>query len=132
MPTLLAIAAGGALGALARWMATAALPDGRIPWAVLLVNVIGSALLGLVLVEEWSDPRARLVLRDFAGIGFCGGMTTFSTFAVDVVNLVDAGRATAAAAYVAATLLGGFGALILSTRLMRRRRAVTLPLEEEP
>src|SRR5688500_12661493 len=75
-----ATASGGALGASCRWFVVHAAPDVAFPWPVLLVNIIGSLVLGVLLAEEPSHPRARVALHDLGAIGFCGGLTTFSTF----------------------------------------------------
>ena len=95
----------GGLGAVCRFMLDAALRrrvPGAFPLGTLLVNVLGSFLLGLLtgaVVSQRLDPDVRLVL----GTGFCGGFTTFSTASLEVVRLVRSGRAGLALAY----LLGG-------------------------
>lgn len=127
------IAAGGAAGAAVRWaVATTLDAGGGFPWATFVVNVAGCALLGLVLAEEWTHPASRLALHDLAGIGFCGGLTTFSTFAVEVVDLIDAGRTSLAVGYVLASVAGGLAAYGSAGLLLRQARALALPLEEEP
>jgi len=116
MPYVLA-ALGGALGALARWAATA-LPSspGGWPWATLLVNLTGCLLLGLLIaVVAVRLPEARWP-RPFLAVGVLGGFTTFSAFAVEVVEQVDAGAALLAAAYVLASVVGGIGAVALGAR----------------
>src|SRR5690606_36169357 len=62
-----AVAAGGALGATVRWGVVGAVEAGLFPWPVLALNVVGSALLGVLLAEEWRHPRARLLLHDLGG-----------------------------------------------------------------
>src|SRR3954463_13718444 len=83
----LAAAAGGVLGALARWGIGAALPHdaGSWPWATLLVNVTGCALIGVLLAVLLARFPAHPWLRPFLATGVLGGYTTFSTFAVDAV-----------------------------------------------
>ncbi len=128
-----AIAAGGALGAATRWAVAVLMgPPSGFPWPVFLVNVLGCAVLGFVLAEEWTHPRSRLLLHDFGAIGYCGGLTTFSTFAAQVVDLVEDGRSTTAFAYAGVNLVCGAIALLAGAGLLRRIRALTLPLEEEP
>lgn len=128
-----AIAGGGALGASARWAVLALLPATTgFPWPVLLVNVVGSALLGVVLAEEWAHPRARLLLHDAGGIGFCGGFTTFSTFALDVARLARDGRGGLAATYVLASVAACLVAVVTTATALRAVRALDLPLEGEP
>lgn len=126
------IAVGGAAGAAARWAVIAAVSvPGRMPWPVLTINVVGSLLLGIVLAEEWSHPRARLLLHDGAAIGFCGGLTTFSTFTLEVVNLARDGEVAIAVAYSALSVTLSIAGVISGAALLRRVRAITLPVEEE-
>ena len=127
-----AIAVGAALGAVLRWAVVTALDGGRFPWPVLLVNVAGSLLLGVLLAEEWSHPRARLLLHDAGGIGFCGSLTTFSTFSFEVVSLARAGELGIAMAYTISSLATTFVAVAAGAAALRRLQAVTIPLEEEP
>lgn len=127
-----AVAAGGALGAAARWGVVTSVDAGRFPWPVLVLNVLGSVLLGVLLAEEWSHPRARLLLHDAGGIGFCGGVTTFSTFAVEVVSLVDHGHLPTAAAYGGASVAGAIAGVVVGAAALHGVRAIALPLEEEP
>ncbi len=129
----LAIALGGALGAGVRWLTIDLAGAGhRFPWPVLLVNVVGSFLLGVLLAEEPGHPRRRRALHDLGAIGFCGGLTTFSTFAVEVADLLDAGDTTIAAAYGLASIAGSVAAVVAGAALLRSVRALELPLEEEP
>lgn len=125
-------ALGGAAGAGTRWAVLASVPAGRFPWPVLAVNVVGSVLVGALLAEEWSRRRSRLLLHDVLAIGFCGGLTTFSTFAVEVVDLVTGGHAGTAAVYAAVSVASALAGVAAGASALRRLRAVTLPLEEEP
>lgn len=105
---------------------------GRIPWGVLVINVAGSVLLGALLAVEWDHPRARLVLHDVGAIGFCGGLTTFSTFALEVVDLVKADAVGAALTYVALSVGLSIAGTLAGAAALRRVRALGLPVEEEP
>lgn len=81
--TLLVLAGAGAAGSLLRYLAGVALPARRrLPWGALLANVVGSFAAGLAIAAV-DDPVLRLVIVT----GFCGGLTTFSTHAVDTVRL---------------------------------------------
>jgi CrcB protein len=114
-------ALGGALGALARWGMAAALPSspGGWPWATLLVNLTGCLLIGVLLAVLLARFPSSPWLRPFLATGVLGGYTTWSTFAVDTVALVDAGRAAVAGAYVAASVLGGVLAVVAGLLLGR-------------
>lgn len=120
---LAAIGVGGAAGTLARYAverAVVADPAG-VPWATLTVNVVGSFVLGAVVTlvtERW--PRDRY-LRPLVAVGFCGGFTTFSTFAVEIDQRLRHGHVDVALAYLAASLLAGVGAALAGITLARGR-----------
>lgn len=103
--TWLAVALGGALGSLARfWLGAVvtALTGPRFPWGTLLINILGSFIIGLV--SAWTFPPARLPMtaemRIFLMVGVCGGFTTFSAFSLQTVELLQAGSTWPAASYV--------------------------------
>jgi len=109
----LAAAVGGAIGALARWSLTEALPvpAGDFPWTILAINVAGSALLaGLPLL-----PAARRSpwLAVFLGTGVLGGFTTMSAASVDTFVLLDLGHPGLAAGYCLGTLVAALAATFL-------------------
>jgi len=127
---VVAVAAGGAVGAGVRWWAIAAWPTGSgFPWVVLVINCAGSFILGALLAEEWTHPRARLVLHDAGGIGLCGGLTTFSTYAVEVVDLLDRDRIAIAITYTLASVAGAIAAAVAGAASLRRVRALATPVE---
>jgi CrcB protein len=117
-----AAALGGVLGALARWGVARALPfpAGGWPWATLLVNVTGCALIGVLLAVLLARFPGHPWLRPFLATGVLGGYTTFSAFAVEVVRLVDDGAVATAVAYVAASVLGGLLAVVAGLTVGRR------------
>lgn len=126
---ILAVAVGGAAGAGLRWAVMTSVEPGRFPWPVLAVNVTGSVLLGVLLAEESIHPPRRLLLHYGGAIGFCGGLTTFSTFAVEVVNLTRAGDVALAALYAAVSLVAACAGVLCGAAGMRRLRAASLPVE---
>lgn len=129
----LAVAAGAAVGASMRWYVfTTVAVSGGFPWATFWINVAGSAGVGVVLAEEWRHPRHRILLRDAAGIGLCGGLTTFSTYAVEIANLLRAERVALAVGYGVASVAASLLAAVIGAASLRRVRALTLPLEEAP
>ncbi|SDG00150.1 CrcB protein [Blastococcus aurantiacus] len=119
-----AAALGGALGALARWGVAEALPrdTGGWPWATLLVNVLGCLVLGLLIGRVFQRSPDPSWLRPFLGTGVLGGFTTYSAFAVETVQLAEAGRAGTAAAYVLASVIAGVLATALGLRAGRSAR----------
>ena len=120
---MLAVAAGGAIGALARHAAAVAVPHepGSFAWAVLAVNVSGCALLG-ILIGAIATGRVRHPLaRPFLGVGVLGGFTTFSAFSLDTYDLLDAAAVTSALAYVGLTIVGCLLAAAAGLWLAERR-----------
>jgi fluoride exporter len=111
----LVVAGGGAAGAACRWYVDKLVGPTDWPWTLLLINVVGSFLLGLVLVR--GSSAGRELLRLGAGVGFCGGLTTFSSFAVAAVRLVEDGRSASAAAFVAGSIVLGAAALVAGMRV---------------
>lgn len=109
----MAVSLGGAAGALARYLLTAltvVLWGANFPWATLLVNVLGSLLLGLLVgvsSTDWPSPE----LRAFLAVGVLGAFTTFSTFSLDLHTLLAAGRWIAAAGYAVVSVLLGLAFL---------------------
>ena len=99
------VAVGGACGAVLRW-SVAPSPDAEgVPWGTLGVNLLGSFLLGVMtvmLAEAILSREHALAL----GTGLLGAFTTMSTFAVEVVRMVDGGDRLVAAGYLLATLVG--------------------------
>ncbi|NUS93725.1 MAG: CrcB family protein [Nocardia sp.] len=119
---LAVIAVGGALGALARYGLVTCLPTppGGFPWAVLLINVTGSFLLGALMVVITEQRTAHPLLRPFLGVGVLGGFTTFSTYADDIRALLEGDTALLGAAYLASTLFAAVAACVLGIGLARR------------
>ena len=115
------VAGGGALGALARWavgLVGAALFGAGVPWATVVVNLVGSFLMGcLAAVLAPSGALFNGGLRLFAVTGFLGAFTTFSTFSLDVVTLWQRGDVGAACLYSAGSVAAGVLALAVGLAL---------------
>jgi CrcB protein len=105
--TLLLVMLGGAVGALARYLVDRLMPAFVVPLATLTVNTTGSLLLGLLAGLGSTLPGTLAAL---VGVGFCGALTTWSTFAFQTV---EAGSRRAAVGNVAATLVIGFAAVVV-------------------
>jgi fluoride exporter len=125
---LTTIAAGGAIGAAARYGAGQEWPvtGGAFPLTTLAVNVLGCGLIGVLMVlvdEVWTGRR---LLRPFLGTGVLGGFTTFSTYAVDLLRLFATGHAGTGVAYLVVTpvaaLLAVWATSRATQRLLERRR----------
>ena len=122
MKLLLAIAIGGAAGALGRHfvgVAASAWLGHGYPWGTLVVNILGSFAMG-VLIEfmalSWSpSPELRALLT----VGFLGAFTTFSTFSLDAATLYERGAQMSAALYVLASVALSIAGLFAGMRIMR-------------
>lgn len=100
LPALLWIALGGAVGSVARALVGYAL-QARFPWATLVINVVGSFVIGVTLARVGGlEPPAAARLQALVAIGFCGGFTTFSTFSYQTVEQLLHGQFAAAAANI--------------------------------
>ena len=117
---LLLVGLGAVPGALLRWQLALHLADLH-----LLANVLGAALLGL-LAGLPAAPRRQLLL----GIGFCGSLTTFSSWMLDAVRRLAAGDVAAAVGLVGLTLGLGLGAAALGFQLGRRLKPPAPPRSE--
>jgi fluoride exporter len=118
------VAAGGAVGTAAREGLALAIPAvGGLPIAILLINVVGAFVLGLLLealLRRGADEGGRRTLRLAAGTGFCGGFTTYSTLAVGTAELLRAGTPGLAVGYalgsVALGALAAWGGIAVGGR----------------
>jgi CrcB protein len=123
---LAAIFVGGSLGAIARVAMAEWLPHsgGEWPWATFTVNIIGTLLLGYFATRLQERLPVSAYRRPLLGTGFCGALTTFSTVQIELLRMLDSGRAGLAAAYAAASIVAGLGAVRLATGVVRRVRAL--------
>ena len=118
---LLLVGLGAVPGALVRWQVSLHWADRHV-----LVNVVGAALLGL-LAGLPAAPRRQLLV----GIGFCGSLTTFSSWMLDVMRLLSAGQFVEAFRLISLTLGLGLGAAALGLWIGQRVRLLT-PSRSEP
>jgi CrcB protein len=121
IPVLL-VAAGGALGAVARYLVALAFAQ-RVgtqwPWGTLFINLTGCMLIS-VFLGAGAERMAHSNLRYLLPIGFVGAYTTFSTYEYETMRLLQLGRAGGALAYVAASNVLGFAAVWAGAWLSRR------------
>jgi len=116
---LLMVCLGAAVGAPARYLTDRAMQsrhDSVFPWGTLAVNVVGSLILGL-LVGAASHHHVPAEVVAAVGTGFCGALTTYSTFGFETVRLVEDGARLYAVLNVVASLLAGFGAAAMGYAL---------------
>lgn len=107
------IALGGALGALARHGLESSMslpPHAAVfPWATLGINLSGAFSLGWIIALDEVERGKRVWLRSFAGVGFCGAFTTFSSVNLQMVEMAQTGEVALAVFYFATTFLLGIG-----------------------
>lgn len=103
---LTVVALGGGIGASARYGAGLIWPTepGSFPWTTLFINIVGCALIGILMVLVTDVLTQQRLVRPFLGTGVLGGFTTFSTYALDIQKLVAEREAATALLYLATTL----------------------------
>ena len=120
---LLAVFAGGVVGALLRASLEQAFPaSGRDwPWTTFAVNIAGTIVLAgaVTVLQEHLPPSTYR--RPFVGTGLCGALTTFSTLQVEVIELARNGHGALAVAYLTTSVVVGLVAVHVLTGLARRR-----------
>ena len=111
---ILAVGLGGALGAVCRYLLGQVIPKlgSGFPLATFAVNIIGCFAIGLVvgIAGRHGDIDPRLIL--FLQTGICGGFTTFSTFSLETLTLIEEGRLAIGILYIVLSVLLGFIALL--------------------
>lgn len=124
--TVGAVAGGGFFGGLVRYLVGLAVPTspGGFPWATFVVNTAGGFILALLLVLVLEVFPPTTYLRPVIGTGFCGALTTFSTVAVGVDELVAADRVATAVGYTAASVAAGLAAALFGIVLGRALAAL--------
>ncbi|WP_100445180.1 fluoride efflux transporter FluC [Glycomyces xiaoerkulensis] len=128
VPALLAVAGGGALGALARYGLGAALPHepGRFHPATFAANVTGGLLIGALMVTVTEVAPGTRLIRPFFGVGVLGGFTTFSAYILDIGRAANGGATALAVTYAfatpAAALAAAAAGMWAARRLLVRHR----------
>ena len=125
MTRFLLVAAGGAIGSIARYgvgiAAQRLAPASAWPWGTLTVNVVGGLLMGLL--AGWLAHRAAANTADLhalIGVGLLGGFTTFSAFSLETALMIERREIGAAALYVGLSVLLAVAALFIGLIIARR------------
>jgi len=117
----IAVAVGGGVGCWARyglgWLVAGHPAVAAFPWMTFGINVLGSFLLGLFVV--WYRAHPQPVWYLLLGTGFCGGFTTFSTFSVETLDLIDKDRFGSAALYSGGSVAAGLLAAAVAVRFAK-------------
>ncbi|MBT6257987.1 MAG: fluoride efflux transporter CrcB [Alphaproteobacteria bacterium] len=123
MMNWIAIAIGGAIGAVSRYGIAQAViminGANAAPLATTMVNVIGSGLMGVIYGYLSAGGMMAETVRVFIMIGFLGALTTFSTFSMDIMAAIDRGQIIYAVIYAAVSVAGSVLAFILAVLMMR-------------
>jgi fluoride exporter len=117
--SLFLVVAGAAIGAPLRYLSDRAIQvrhDTVFPWGTFTVNVIGSLILGIItgaITAGGASPQVQLAM----GTGFCGALTTYSTFSYETLRLLEDDARLFAATNVAASIVVGLGAAFLGVAI---------------
>ena len=122
MSVVVGVAVGGALGAISRYGLDRLIEqrvESSFPWSTFVINVSGCLAVGFLIAALVDVHSAPEWLRAGLVVGFCGGYTTFSTFAQETLDLLEAQDAALAAASVGANVVLGVLAVLAGARLGR-------------
>ncbi len=124
MNSLFAVAAGGAIGSVARylcvgWVMALVGTPGGFPWGTLAVNAVGGLIMGALVEAMARGTGVSGDLRAFLAVGVLGGFTTFSSFSLEVVLLWQRGEPAQAGAYVVASVALAVGGLLLGLQTVK-------------
>jgi CrcB protein len=122
MPVAIAVAAGGAVGALARYGLDRLIERRSFsifPWSTFAINVSGCFVVGLVIGALVDRHHAPQWIRAALVVGFCGAYTTFSTFAQETLDLTEANDYAVAIVNISASVIVGLAAVLLGNHLGR-------------
>ena len=118
----IAIFIGGGLGATGRYLTTLACSKicACFPLGTLSVNIIGSFIMGFCFLKKKKKISVPNEFKLFLTVGFCGGLTTFSTFSLDVWNMFFAGEFLKAALYILLSIILSLGALFAGVMVAKQ------------
>lgn len=123
LKNILLVALGGAAGSVARYLLSKAIQDTAataFPWGTMAVNVAGCLLIGLLYgLASGDGARLGADLKLMLTVGFCGGFTTFSTFANESLTLAKTGDALLSAAYIGSSVALGMLAVMAGAQLAK-------------
>jgi fluoride exporter len=117
-----AVAVGGAIGSVARYLV--GIGSGKLfglnfPWGTLIINIVGSFLIGAFVESFALKGEVPQAVRAFLTVGICGGFTTFSTFSLDSYLLMDRGQWGPAAFYMIGSVVLGLAGLFAGLHFVR-------------
>ncbi len=116
--SLLLVGLGGGLGAMFRFLLSASWKSYSFPFSTLIINIIGSLIIGIVLALNEKNSFISDDLKLFLATGICGGFTTFSTFSVENVLLLKAGNYWLATFYIFTSIAGCLLATLVGFKII--------------
>ena len=121
MKSLVYVFLGGGLGSLFRFLLSKFITTSKngFPWSTLFANFIGCLLIGILLGWAIKNNNLRSDLYLLLAVGFCGGLTTFSTLSLEGLSFLKAGDYTSFISYVVASVVGGIAFVALGHYLFR-------------
>lgn len=122
MASIMAVALGGAIGAVLRYMIVTVLANFSLilmPLGVILCNIVGSFLLGIVIAWSLKDPLITENMKTFLQVGILGAFTTFSTFALEVFYITEKGQYFVAIIYILLSLVLSIGGFFVGMNIFR-------------
>tara|TARA_S200000501_G_scaffold349509_1_gene365671 strand:+ start:5785 stop:6153 length:369 start_codon:yes stop_codon:yes gene_type:complete len=121
MKNLLIIFLGGGVGSIIRYVIsqTFAHPKYGFPWPTLVANFLGCLIIGILLGLTIRNDSARSELYLFAVVGFCGGLTTFSTFSAESLHLIKSGNILSFLIYAVLSVIGGLSAVVIGNYFVK-------------
>jgi len=116
---ILSVGTGAAVGGILRYLFSIWLkPEvSKFPWATLLVNLLGSFILGLI-ISYFSKNEGSTPVKLMLTTGFCGGFTTFSAFSMELVLMLQKSEYLPAGLYILASIIGGLGLAWMGYRML--------------
>jgi CrcB protein len=115
---ILLVGLGGSIGSMARYAASLLIQSKSFPYATLVVNIIGSFIIGFVFAMSIKEAGLSNNWKLFLATGICGGFTTFSAFSVENMGLLQSGKIGMAVTYILLSIVLGIVAIFLGYGLI--------------